>query len=144
GYTNLGSVELERGNIPEALRAYAEAVRLEPGNADYQRNLAVAEHEAEDPRAVESFRRALTIRPGDPDLLDGLGLSLLDAGDAGAAREALGRAGTGRRGDPVYRYHLARALEQSNNLPEAAAQYRAASRPARGGPMPAVGPGFRP
>ena len=142
GYTNLGSVELKLGNIPEALRAYAEAVRLEPGNADYQRNLAVAEHEAEDPRAVETFRRALTIRPGDPDLLDGLGLSLLDAGDAGAAREALGRAVTGRPGNPVYRYHLARALEQSNNLSEAAAQYREAIRLAPGVPIPYRGLGF--
>ncbi|OLD63243.1 MAG: hypothetical protein AUI47_09785 [Acidobacteria bacterium 13_1_40CM_2_68_5] len=142
GYTNLGSVELKRGNIQEALRAYAEAVRLEPGNADYQRNLAVAEHEAEDPRAVETFRRALTIRPGDPDLLDGLGLSLLDAGDAGAAREALGRAVAGRPEHPVYRYHLARALEQSNNLPEAAAQYRDAIRLAPGVPIPYRGLGF--
>ncbi len=136
GYTNLGSIELRQGNVQEALRAYAGAVRLEPGNADYQRNLAVAEHEAGDPRAVETFRRALTIRPGDPDILDGLGLSLLDAGDAGAAREALGRAVAGRPENPVYRYHLAGALEQSNDLPQAAAQYREAIRLAPGVPIP--------
>ncbi|OLC55039.1 MAG: hypothetical protein AUH92_02955 [Acidobacteria bacterium 13_1_40CM_4_69_4] len=128
GYTNLGAIELAHGDVQAALRAYAEAVRLEPGNADYQRNLGVAQHEAGDRRAAESFRRALAIRPADPDLLDGLGLALLDAGDPGGARQALGQAVAARPGHPVYRYHLARALERSDDLPEAAAQYREAIR----------------
>ena len=45
-------------------------------------------------------------------------------------------------GARVRNYHLARALEQSNNLSEAAAQYREAIRLAPGVPIPYRGLGF--
>jgi len=142
GFTNLGAIELRTGDIQAALRDYAEAARLEPGNAGYLRNLAVAQHAAGDRQSVETFRRALAIRPDDPDLLDGLGLSLLDSGDAAGARLALGRAVAGRPAHPVYRYHLARALEQSNDLQQAATEYREAIRLAPSVPIPYRGLGL--
>jgi len=135
-YTNLGAAELALGEAAAALLAYTEAVRLEPGDADYLRNLGVAQRGAHDPGAADSFRKALLIRSGDPDLQDGLGLTLLDAGDAPGARDALEQAVAARPAHPVYRYHLARALEQSGNFQGAAGQYREAIRLAPTAPLP--------
>ncbi|HKB08511.1 MAG TPA: tetratricopeptide repeat protein [Candidatus Polarisedimenticolia bacterium] len=134
-FTTLGMAELALGDPPAALTAYREAVRLQPENADYLRNLGMAQNRNHDPGAVDSLRRALQIRPGDPDLMDGLGLMLLDAGDAPGAREPLERAVAARPSHPVYRYHLARALEQTGNLQEAATQYREAIRMAPSVPV---------
>ena len=133
--TTLGMAELALGDPQAALLAYREAVRLRPENADYLRNLGMAQNRNHDPGAVDSLRRALQIRPGDPDLMDGLGLMLLDAGDAKGAREPLERAVAARPSHPVYRYHLARALEQTGNLQEAATQYREAIRMAPSVPV---------
>ena len=135
-YTNLGAAELALGDAPAALSAYAEAARLEPRNADYLRNLGVAQRGTHDRGAAGTFREALLIRPGDPDSLDGLGLSLLDAGDSSGAREALERAIAARPAHPVYRYHLARTLEQAGDLRGASEQYREAIRLAPSAPYP--------
>src|SRR5256712_1580707 len=140
-YTNLGAAELALGEAGAALLAYTEAVRLEPGNADYLRNLGVAQRGAHDPGAADSFRKALLIRSGDPDLQDGLGLTLLDAGDAPGARDALEQAVAARPAHPVYRYHLARALEQSGNFQGAAGQKPEGIRPAPPPPPPPQAPG---
>ncbi len=135
-YTNLGAAELALGDAQAAITAYAQAVRLEPANADYLRNLGVAQHEAHERGASDTFRRALLVRPGDPDLLDGLGLALLDSGDAAGARGPLEQAVAARPTHPVYRYHLARALERSGDPPGAVAQYREAIRLAPSVPFP--------
>jgi protein O-mannosyl-transferase len=135
-YTNLGAVELALGDARAALEAYAEAVRLDPANADYLRNLGVAQREAHDRGAADSFRSALLIRPGDPELLDGLGLTLLDAGDPAGARDALERAVGARPAHPIYRYHLARVLEQAGDLQGASTHYREAIRLAPSVPFP--------
>ena len=140
-YTDLGAVELAAGDTRAALAAYREAVRLEPANADYLRNLGVAQREARDPDAVATFRGALLVRPGDPDLLDALGLALVDAGDAAAASAALRQAVAARPAHPVYRYHLARALDQSGDPQGAAAEYREAIRLAPATPFPWKGLG---
>jgi len=141
-YTDLGAVELAAGDTRAALAAYTEAVRLEPANADYLRNLGVAQLEAHDPGAAATFRRALLVRPGDPDLLDALGLALLDAGDSEGGISALRQAIATRPEHPVYRYHLARGLEQSGKLQDAAAQYREAIRLAPTAPFPRKGLGL--
>src|SRR6185503_19993620 len=128
---------VSRGAPPRAgIEAYAEAVRLDSGNADYVRNLGVAQHQAGDPRAAESFERALTLRPGDPDLLDGLGLALVDAVQADAAVRMLRLAVSARPENPVYHYHLARGLERAGNPAGAAAEYRESIRLAPGVPVP--------
>ena len=141
-YTDLGAVELAAGDTRAALTAYAEAVRLEPANADYLRNLGVAQLEAHDPGAAATFRSALLVRPGDADLLDALGLALLDAGDTEGGISALRQAIATRPEHPVYRYHLARGLEQSGKLQDAAAQYRVAIRLAPTAPFPMKGLGL--
>ena len=141
-YTNLGAAELFLRNPQAALAAYEEAVRLEPDNADHHRNLGVARHQAGDRGAAGSFRRALALRPGDPDLLDGLGLALLDAGEAAGALPALRQTVATRPDHPVYRYHLARALEQTGDWTAAAAEYREAIRLAPSVPVPYKGLGL--
>lgn len=141
-YTNLGAAELSLQNPQAALAAYEEAVRLEPDNADHHRNLGVARHQAGDRGAAGSFRRALALRPGDPDLLDGLGLALLDAGEAAGALPALRQTVATRPDHPVYRYHLARALEQTGDWTAAAAEYREAIRLAPSVPVPYKGLGL--
>jgi protein O-mannosyl-transferase len=140
-YTDLGAVELATGNVQEALAAYREAVRLEPSSVDALRNLGVAQREAHDPGAAATLRGALRLRPGDPDILDALGVTLLDTGDSAGAADTLQQGVTARPDHPVYRYHLARALEQSGRLQEAEAQYRQAIRLAPSAPAPLKGLG---
>ncbi len=140
-YTELGAAELSLGDARAALRAYTEAVRLEPSNADFLRNLGVAQRETHDGGAAATFRSALAMRPGDPDLLDGLGLALLDAGDAPGAAGALRQAVGARPNHPVYHYHLARVLEPSGDLQGAASEYREAIRLAPSAPFPYKGLG---
>ena len=64
------------------------------------------------------------------------------SGSSGRTRSALRKVAAARPDHPVYRYHLARGLEQSGDLQEAAAQYRAAILLAPSAPFPWKGLGL--
>ncbi len=73
--------ELEATEIEEAIRAYNEALRLDPDHADARVNLGRLLHEhGEVSAAARHYRRALELRPDDPTAAYDLGVALQDLG----------------------------------------------------------------
>ena len=73
--------ELEATQIEEAIRAYNEALRLEPEHAEARINLGRLLHELGEVRAAaEHYRRAIELRPSDSTAAYDLGVALQDMG----------------------------------------------------------------
>jgi tetratricopeptide (TPR) repeat protein len=76
GWFNLG-VALEKAGRPDAAKAYSEALRLRPNDADLHLNLGVAYQEnGERDKARESYERALQLDANSPTALWNLALVL--------------------------------------------------------------------
>ena len=76
GWFNLG-VALEKAGRPDAAKAYAEALRLRPNDAELHINLGVACQESGDKeKAKECYRRALELDPNSATALWNLALVL--------------------------------------------------------------------
>lgn len=79
-------LHLRRGDAEAAARAGAEAVRLDPKDADAWAGLGVARHAAgRFGEAVAPLLRAASLQPRDPWIRNNLGVALRDAGRARAA-----------------------------------------------------------
>jgi protein O-mannosyl-transferase len=99
-HSNLGVLLARTGRSAEALEAFAEIARLEPGNADARRHLAVAlamdgRHE----EAIREAREALRLGPDDALTHNALGAAL---GRAGWEAEALVHYQEAVRLQPVF------------------------------------------
>ena len=87
GWFNLG-VALEKAGRPEAAKAYGEALRLRPNDAELQLNLAVAYEESGDrAKARESYQRALELNPESTTALWNLALALEQDGKPAEAEK---------------------------------------------------------
>jgi len=76
GWFNLG-VALEKAGRPDAAKAYAEALRLRPNDAELHINLGVACQDSGDKeKAMECYRRALQLDPDSATALWNLALLL--------------------------------------------------------------------
>jgi hypothetical protein len=76
GWFNLG-VALEKAGRPDAAKAYAEALRLRPNEAELHINLGVACQESGDKeKAKECYKRALELDPNSATALWNLALVL--------------------------------------------------------------------
>jgi Flp pilus assembly protein TadD len=85
--------ELEATELAEAIRAYREAVRLDPEHADAHVNLGRLLHErGKVAAAARHYRRAAALRPKDPTAAYDLGVALQDLGRFEEAAEAYGAA----------------------------------------------------
>jgi tetratricopeptide (TPR) repeat protein len=135
--TALGNAHLALGEGREAARAYQEAAGLRPGEADYQRNLALAlEASGDHDGAVRAWEQAATLRPGDPDLMVALGAALADAGRHGEGIPLLEQVVRAQPAHPVYHYRYGRALESGGRDEEALREYGESIRLAPDVPMP--------
>ena len=57
-----------QGNLPRAAETFASAVRYQPGNVEYRKNLGHALRQmGRTEAAAAEFRNVLRIRPDDPD-----------------------------------------------------------------------------
>ncbi len=85
------AIDLEATDVGEAIRAYRQALALEPENFDAHLNLGRLLHEQGDVAAAERhYRRAEALRPDDPTAAFNLGVALEDRrrlADAAAAYE---------------------------------------------------------
>ncbi len=73
--------ELEATAVDEAVRAYLEAIRLDPEHTDAHVNLGRLLHEQGDvDAAARHYRRALELSPSDPTAAYDLGVALQDLG----------------------------------------------------------------
>ena len=85
-HAGLAEVAAGRGDRPQAIAHYKEALRLAPDAADWHVNLALLLGEQnQHADAAASFRRALAIRPNDPESLNNLGAMLATLGQTGDA-----------------------------------------------------------
>ncbi len=85
--------ELEATEIDEAIRAYREAVRLDPEHADAHVNLGRLLHErGAVAAAARHYRQAAALRPSDATAAYDLGVALQDLGRFEEAAEVYGAA----------------------------------------------------
>jgi tetratricopeptide (TPR) repeat protein len=115
------------GDAEGALRAYAEAVKQDPGFVDAQLNLGVTLAElgrAEE--AVAALERAVALAPGDAEILQNYALVLLDSGKWEAALEAVTRAAAGGLAPERAAGLAGAAYARAGRVAEAEREYRRA------------------
>ncbi len=107
---SLGVWHFDGGRRDEALRAFLEAVRAAPWDADGWANVAAC-HAAEGRwgQAADALERAVALRPGDEDDLGHLAIAAARAGRPGRAAEVLLLL---RRASPPRALEVERALRE--------------------------------
>ena len=117
------------GDLPCAIAAYREAIRLQPDYADAHHNLGAALLISGDaPGAIAALRKAIRLQPDEADAHYILGLALFNSDNAPGAVAAFRAA---IRLKPNYadaHYHLGIALGYSDNAPGVVAAFRATVR----------------
>lgn len=119
-----GLLLTDAGNHAEAARVFAQAVEHDPTNAGYRANLGNALRASGDlDGAAGAYRRALERAPDLADAANGLGVVLVQQGQAAEAVTWLERAAR----DPQFveaQLNLGIALQQAGNVARARAQFR--------------------
>jgi serine/threonine-protein kinase len=114
-WANLGFVYYAQGRRPDAVRAYEEAARLEPGSGTIRRSLGDARAKAGDvaggradwKAAVDLSRAALTVNPRDPRQLKNEAICLAKLGEREEALRVAGQALEAGPGSADTRYGIA-------------------------------------
>lgn len=118
----------QAGRVNEARQAYREALSADPENPVLMNNLAylIAETGGNLDDALQLAQDASRRRPGSTALLDTLGWIYLRKKMPDDAIRVLSDIVRKDPGQPVFRYHLAAALLQKGEKPEARKQLEAA------------------
>jgi superkiller protein 3 len=112
----LGTVEEQSGNLPAAVKAFAEAARLEPGNEDYRvDHAAMLLTSGNVDGSISAFRAAAKDFPKSARVRLGLGSALYLAGQHEAAAAALLEAVRMEPGARAFDL-LGKAYESAGNL----------------------------
>ncbi|MFO0694681.1 MAG: tetratricopeptide repeat protein [Polyangiales bacterium] len=128
-WMRIGLVELARGDLEAAERAYREALRRGPDLVEAYVNLADLARERGDEAAVESWLgQALAREPSSPEALHAMGLLRIRQRRLPDALPLLRRAAEGRPDDVGFAYVLAVALAESGDRTGAIATLGAALR----------------
>ena len=89
---NIGTLELQRGNLAGARKALEEAIAADSKSARAHNGLGVvAMREGRREEAFAQWKRAVELAPGDFDALYNLGMELENAGRRDEARPYLER-----------------------------------------------------
>ncbi|MDX2223523.1 MAG: tetratricopeptide repeat protein [Rhodospirillaceae bacterium] len=142
----LGTAFLKARRPQEAVKALAEAVRLDPALVEGWVNLGVAHREAGDAAAAEAaYRRALELAPSDVTALNNLGNLLHDRGQTADAVAAYRRALEFKPDYVDAQVNLANALREAGDADAAVAllQLAAASHSSHAGVLSAYGNALR-
>lgn len=154
----LGDAHMADNNLPEAIRSYSEALRVDPGLEKARFNYARALEKTGDfgsarreletlklpearvslgqilarsgdtTNAAAAFRQALQSRPHEPAAHMGLGAIHLAQGDLTGAFEAVSRAYRAEPGNPEYRLNRARILYMRGERRTATQEFQAVVR----------------
>ena len=112
----LGVCHRQLGDLPKALQAYGELLRLDPGHAGgaYNSGLILFETNRVD-EALARFQTGLAVKPDDPELLEMAGRCYIHQADFEAAVEHLEKA---RRGvtDPDKLAFLEQLIREAKAL----------------------------
>ncbi len=117
--SHLGSIALQRGDLPLAEARYRRAAELQPRDAVALNNLAWVLVQQGKPEALQQARRANELLPGQPALMDTLAAALKLAGNLSEAVDWQRKAVAASNGEPRYRMRLAELLIASGNLAQA-------------------------
>ncbi|MDP6607246.1 MAG: sulfatase-like hydrolase/transferase [Dehalococcoidia bacterium] len=90
-WKNLGVIEVQSGNVEDAVHAFRESTGADPTYAPGWRLLGAALRPTDRDGAVEAWRRAVDLSPADVDALLDLTVLLRETGSAGEARPYLER-----------------------------------------------------
>lgn len=64
GWTRLGHLYFDNGQVPKAIKAYERSLELQPGNADVWTDLGVMFRRNKQPqKAIEAFEHAFSLQP---------------------------------------------------------------------------------
>jgi tetratricopeptide (TPR) repeat protein len=123
GYTPaigyLAELQLEQGQIREAIGTYERLIASSPNNVTALNNLAWLYQEAGDGRARDLARRAHKLAPENPAITDTYGWVLLKSGEVEKALSVLQDAHRAHPDFTSISYHLALALEAAGRRGEA-------------------------
>ena len=117
-----GDFSLESRNYRDAILHYEQVLRKQSDNPMALNNLAVAYHQAKDPRSTGTAERAYKLRPDRADIMDTLGWILTEQGKIGRGIELLQNAVAAVPDAPLIRYHLAQALLKTGEKARARAE----------------------
>ena len=122
-----GNGLLNQSQPEEAEAAFRRAIELNPHDADFYNNLAIAlELQGRHPDAAAAIRKALALNLEDPKLYNNLGIVLRKMGREADAEEAYLEAIDLNPDNPDFYVNLAASLEAQGRFDEAEAQLRKA------------------
>jgi tetratricopeptide (TPR) repeat protein len=128
-YNNLGVVQLEKGNIDDAIDKYEQALRLHPAYPEAHYNLGSALLQKGYPdEAIRQCEEALKIQPNEPDAHIVLGNAFMAKEDVDRAIAHYMQALRIRPDDSNAHYNLAIAFQEKGETEAAAREYEKARR----------------
>ena len=133
-YNNLGVVQLEKGNLDNAIDDYRQSLQLHPEYPEALYNLGSALlQKGETDKAIELCEEALRLQPTDVDAHVVLGNALMAGQQVDRAISHYREALKIRSDDPNAHHNLGIALRQQGKDEEAAREFEKAgeSRPGR-------------
>jgi len=130
-HTNLGVILSQAGRVPEGMAQFAEALRLNPDDAEAHYNLAIqlARLPGRMPDAIAHYEQALRVRPNFFEAHYNLAYNL--AGISGGTAGAIAHYEAALRLKPdsaIGHYNLANLLVRTNRIGEATLHYETALR----------------
>ncbi|MBK7277580.1 MAG: PEP-CTERM system TPR-repeat protein PrsT [Betaproteobacteria bacterium] len=117
--SHLGSIALQRGDLPLAEARFRRAVEIRPADAVAMNNLAWALVQQGKSEALQQARKANELLPGQPALMDTLAAAMKLAGNLPEAVDWQRKAVAASNGEPRYRMRLAELLIASGNMAQA-------------------------
>jgi tetratricopeptide (TPR) repeat protein len=114
----LGNIEETLGHHAAAIEHFRKVVQSEPDNPQASNNLAylLSEYANNADEALKYAEKAVNVAPEKAIYSDTLGWTLYRKGLYGTAIPYLERAAADKRGDVVWKYHLAMAYGKSGDL----------------------------
>lgn len=123
------------GNYQAARSMYEELLKTSPNDLPVLNNLANVLLRLKDPTAIAAAERAMAKDPGNAAVIDTLGWSLFQSGDASQTDRAIQLLRDARLrepGNPTIRYHLAAVLARMGRKTEAREEVEAALKFGKG------------
>jgi Flp pilus assembly protein TadD len=124
----LAAVYERTGNLPEAIRQYRVAIKLQPDNSSALNNLAyiLADTGSNPDEALAMAKKALEKHPSDPLISDTIGLCYLKKGMLDTSLQVFDRLVRQFPRQATYRYHLAMVFVQKEDRQRAKAELQTA------------------
>ncbi len=120
GYYNLGTLNLRKGDFPEARRYLEQTVALNPNYPEAWNNLGmIAAQQGLPEEAIHNFRKSLELRPGYATALLNLGNVYRRQGELGSAQDCLNQALNLQPGDAEVNYSLGMLYAQQGQMQQA-------------------------